>query len=390
MDFLPKRYQKQPPDIAHEQTEQLLDDMIAEIESVYGQAYTEMKQKAEKYLAWFVEMDEKKRKQFEKGEIAKKDYQDWRKNKLLEGRRWYAMSQTLADDLANSNGIAASIIGGYLPEVYAINGNYTAYVIEHSTQINTSFTLFNEQAIERLIREKPDLLPKPKIDIPKDIRWNKQNMTSAVMQSIIQGEDTYRLADRLAAITDANQTSAIRNARTMTTSAQNGGREDQFKRAQAMGIKSKKVWIATWDFRTRESHRRLDGEIIKMGEKFSNGLRYPGDPNGTPAEVYNCRCTEQQIFPDQDFSKFERNSKLGDMSYETWKNSKGGEPEFKTARNKNRDKAMHKEFRNLIGNKVPRKFAYFQDIKYNSPNKWAEMKSAARKARNQKRRQNGK
>lgn len=385
MAFLPERYKKNPPDIAHQQTEDLLDDMITEIESVYGQAYTEMKQKAEDYLQWFVEMDEKKRKQFEAGEITEVDYKNWRTNKLLESKRWNDMSTQLAENLANTNGIAASIINDYLPQMYAINGNYAAYVIEHTTKINIGFTLFNEQAIERLIRDKPDLLPKAKIDIPKDMRWNKQNMTSAVMQSIIQGEDTYQFAERLAAVTDMNQTSAIRNARTMTTSAQNGGKQDQFERAQRMGIKSQKVWIASLDFRTRESHRHLDGEIVDIDEKFSNGLKFPGDPNGAPAEIYNCRCSQQQIFPDQDFSKFDRYSKLGDMSYEEWKKSKGGEPQFKAARNANRDRKMYNEYKSLLGKKVPSTFKDFQNVKYNQPSKWSDLKSAARNARKKSR-----
>ncbi len=384
MPYLPERYKKHPPDIAHKQTEQLLSDMIAEIESVYGQAHTEMKKKADDYFKKFVAEDEKKRKQLEKGEITKQQYKKWRQNKILTGQRWYAMAQTLADDLTNSNGIAASIISGYLPTAYAINGNYAAYVIEHTTTIDTGFTLFNEQAIERLIREKPDLLPKPKVDIPKDIRWNKQNLNSAVMQSIIQGESVKDLAKRLASVTDMNQTSAIRNARTMITSAQNGGREDQYRRAESMGIKLGKRWIASLDHRTRDSHRQLDGEVVKINEQFSNGLEYPGDPNGDPREVYNCRCRTIAAFPDQDFSSFERHSKLGSMTYSQWKNSKGGEPEFKAARNAKRDKEMYKEYKKLLVGNAPKNFEEFQHIKYNEPSKWNEYKEKAREARNKK------
>lgn len=382
MHFLPERYKKNPPDIAHQQTEDLLDDMIAEIESVYGQAYTEMKKKSEDYFQWFVEIDEKKRKQYEKGEISKREYQNWRQNKILEGKRWYAMSTQLAEDLANANGIAASIINGYIPEVYAINGNYTAYIIEHATLIKTGFTLFNEQAIERLIRDNPDLLPRARIDIPLYLRWNKQNLTSAVMQSIIQGEDVYQLANRIAAVTDMNSNSAVRNARTITTSAQNGGRIDGFRRAQDIGINLKNRWLATLDGHTRESHRRIDGDVVEVGEKFANGLRYPGDPNGAPAEVYNCRCTVIAAFDNQDFSQFERNNRLGDMSYDEWKKAHGGEPIFKAARNANRDMNMHEEYRSLLGKKVPSRFSDFKDLKYNRTDEWSKMKSAARKARN--------
>jgi len=49
--------------------------------------------------------------------------------------------------------------------------------------------------------------------------------------------------------------------------------------------------MATLDERTRESHAEIDGEIVDIDKEFSNGLMYPADPDGEPAEVYNCRCT---------------------------------------------------------------------------------------------------
>ena len=52
-----------------------------------------------------------------------------------------------------------------------------------------------------------------------------------------------------------------------------------------------KQWDAAMDKRTRDSHARVDGEIRELDEKFSNGLRFPGDPLGSAAEVVNCRCT---------------------------------------------------------------------------------------------------
>lgn len=60
---------------------------------------------------------------------------------------------------------------------------------------------------------------------------------------------------------------------------------------QAKGADVVKQWDATLDGRTRDSHRRVDGEIRELDEKFSNGLMFPGDPNGSAAEVVNCRCT---------------------------------------------------------------------------------------------------
>lgn len=52
-----------------------------------------------------------------------------------------------------------------------------------------------------------------------------------------------------------------------------------------------KVWVATMDDRTRDSHAELDGSTIPVDEVFDNGCSFPGDPDGDPDEVVNCRCT---------------------------------------------------------------------------------------------------
>lgn len=385
-------------DVAYQETEDILAFMIAEIESVYGQAYNELLDQAEKHLAWFTKEDEKRRKMVEQGKLTKDEYQTWRRNQLLTGQHYYAMVQNMADTVTNSNVVAASIINSHLPEVYALNGNYTVYTIENHFGINTMYELIDLHTVERLMKDNPDLLPKAKVDIPKDQRWNKQKMNSAILQGILQGETTGQIAQRLAAVTDMNQTSAIRNAVTMSTSAQNGGRMDGYRYAQSVGVTGlKHRWLATLDGHTRLSHRQVDGDVVEIGKKFKNGLEYPGDPNGRPEEVYNCRCTTIAAFDDSEFDKdkgrnqhiYEEDSKVRNMTYDEWKNAKGDEPLFKAARNVNRDMRMHDEYRDLLKNAVPSRFKDFQEIKYGDPAAWKAMVSAARKARNARRRNNG-
>jgi hypothetical protein len=54
------------------------------------------------------------------------------------------------------------------------------------------------------------------------------------------------------------------------------------------------IWRATKDDRTRDSHITMDGQEVAEGEYFVTGdgnrLRYPGDPEGPPEEIINCRC----------------------------------------------------------------------------------------------------
>ena len=110
----------------------------------------------------------------------------------------------------------------------------------------------------------------------------------------MQGESIPDISKRLTHVTEMNLTSAIRNARTATTSAENRGRMDSYHRAQDMGVQIVKVWMATNDERTREEHLELDGQEREIDEPFENSIgkiMYPGDPDADPANVYNCRCT---------------------------------------------------------------------------------------------------
>jgi hypothetical protein len=67
---------------------------------------------------------------------------------------------------------------------------------------------------------------------------------------------------------------------------------DAQKVAVSKGAKVVKQWMSTLDGNTRNSHRRLDGQIREVDEPFEMGGKkamYPGD-FGDPAEDCNCRC----------------------------------------------------------------------------------------------------
>ena len=60
-----------------------------------------------------------------------------------------------------------------------------------------------------------------------------------------------------------------------------------------------------------------------MGEKFSNGCRYPGDPQAPYAEICNCRCTLVVAVDGIDQDSADRFSKLpAGTTYEQWKAGK--------------------------------------------------------------------
>lgn len=154
-----------------------------------------------------------------------------------------------------------------------------------------SFTLLDQKTVDRLRREGDVKLPYKKVNIPKDERWNTKLMSSKLLQGILAGDSIPTMAKSLLSVVGYNAASAVRNARTMVTGAENRGRLDSYEELADKGVIQKKVWIATADDRTRESHLELDGEEVDIDKPFSNGLMYPADPSGDPSEVYNCRCS---------------------------------------------------------------------------------------------------
>lgn len=326
-------------DPAHEETERLIADMEKRISKEYAQAEKEVQVKIDDYFDRFRLKDKKWQEWVADGKKTTAEYKQWRIGQMAVGKRWESMKQTIAEDFAHTDQIARSIVKGYMPEVYATNFNYGTYEVEVGAKVDTSFTLYDRQTVERIMRDNPDLLPAPGKKVSKDIadgkavRWNKQLIQSVMTQGILQGESIPNLATRLAKeVGDSDRKAAIRNARTMATGAQNAGRVDSYKRAEDMGIEMEQMWRATLDMRTRHEHRMLDGMRVKVGELFEvdgYSIRFPGDPNADPEMIYNCRCTLEGVVAglDKKSSELRDASAIEGMSYDEWKASKVEKPE---------------------------------------------------------------
>ena len=316
-------------DSGRNETDRKLEELEKEIHGIYAQANKELQEKMTEYFRKFRKRDEEKRKQLENGEITAEEYQRWRMGQMATGSRWKSMCDVIAKDMHNSNAIARSVTQGHMPEIYAINHNWSTYDIENKAMLNTNYAMYNSDVVENLLKENPDILPLLRdsdgnIVREKDIAWNRKVINAVMLQGILQGESIDKMAKRFEEVGVRNEKAAVRYARTATTGAENAGRIDGYRRAQKLGINVVKVWLATLDGRTRDTHRMLDGEEQEVEKEFSNGCMHPGDPNcPDPSEVWNCRCTLITKVDGQnyDVSKVKRDSKLGDMSYEEWKNN---------------------------------------------------------------------
>ena len=321
-------------DVAHKETDKILDNIEKRLRKEYRQATKEVEQKLDNYFAAFRRKDEKKRELLKAGEITEKEYERWRYGQMAVGKRWEDMRDKLATELTRVDVMARNIADGYMPEVYAVNHNFATYQIETKGKIDTSYTLYDAQSVERLVRENPQILPQvgrtTQELIDKGIikKWNMKNIQSTMMQGILQGESIIKLAKRMAYDVGAtNYKDCVRHARTMTTATQNAGRVDGFKRAQKMGIDVMQEWVAVLDGRTRHEHRQLDGQRKPVGEPFEidgEKLMYPADPTAPYRLTMNCRCTliGQIKGFERDTTAYRKDPDLDGMTYDEWKKAK--------------------------------------------------------------------
>lgn len=276
---------------ADQWTDAELDALEKKIVAEYGKAGQEVKKKAQEYFRKFRAQDLEMLARLEDGEITEEYYRLWRMNQLGRGERWEKLADNLAQRVTATNMTASAYINDTTPGIYSFNHNYEAYSIE-KVAANVSFTLMDEQTVKRLLMRRVRILPVTQVKERTDLSWNKRSLQKELLSGIMQGESIDKMAARFTHVTGMNRTSAVRNARTAVTGAQNAGRYTAISEANEMGCKAEKQWMATLDRRTRKSHQHMDLEHVPVEQQFSNGCMYPGDMDCRDgAEIYNCRCT---------------------------------------------------------------------------------------------------
>ena len=288
-------------DTAHLATDKKLEEMEKRLSAIYSRAEKEIGERWKEYLVESQDEIDELQKAYEiaqKGGDAKeirkagKKLASAKRERTLMDKRFKALTETTAAQLANVNKTALAYVNGQLPEVYSINYNAISPSVDGVG--GYTFALVDADTVKNLATTDKSLLPFKKLDEKKDIRWNVKKMNAEVLQGILQGEPMEKIAGRLSKVTEMNETAAIRNARTMVTGAENKGRQDSYKRAEEDGIVMKREWIATNDSRTRHWHAELDGVEVDIDEPWVNEfgeIMFPGDPSADPANTYNCRCS---------------------------------------------------------------------------------------------------
>ena len=150
-----------------------------------------------------------------------------------------------------------------------------------------------------------------------NIDFLKTTVRQEISRGIAQSLSYQEIARNIKSTTLVDYNKSLRIAKTEGHRIQCESAYNVQVRAKQKGANIVKQWDSTLDSRTRDSHQKLDGELVEVDEKFSNGLRYPGDSNGVASEVVNCRCALLQrakwALTDEEFTKM--NGKTNELQH---------------------------------------------------------------------------
>ena len=278
-------------DIAHAKTDQKLEEMEKRLSAIYSRAGKTVQKKMADYAKSIDEKSAEMLQAYNDAETedekrkAKKEYIRFYRQ-VVKSKEFSAFSANVADDLYKANVEASAYINSQTPYIYALNYNYI------NAEMAKDIDGFKPQKITEAEAEQYSGYTQQTIDRKKDTAWNKGNLKKSVIAGSLLLLGAYAIMKRSANSTvEKNRNSASMHSNGMGTDAENKARLDGMYRAEDMGNSITKIWIATLDNRTRDSHAALDGAEIALDEIFDNGCSRPRDPNGTPEEICNCRCS---------------------------------------------------------------------------------------------------
>lgn len=174
--------------------------------------------------------------------------------------------------------------------VFATFGERVRLLTRPPGKMGTAWALSTKDAYQDAIAKYTNKNARKKAKQIGDTTWD----IIATAMNTEPGDEAPSDSDITEDIQDALEDTSPARAATIARTETHGASQDAaFETAQALGLDVTKEWVSTLDERTRETHSDANGQEVAMHERFEVGedeLLYPGDPDGDPEEVINCRC----------------------------------------------------------------------------------------------------
>lgn len=287
-----------------------LERLELKLSALYKTTGKEVAAEYKKFIGKFSSEIDGMAEQLNNGEITEEDYQKWIRRTVIQSKDYRETVGMLATMLTNTDIAAMALLNNELPLVIAQSYDFVtslgfAAADEAGLTVGT-FQIYNAESVQKIIKDNPEILKEVYKD--KDYSWNRDNINKELTNSLVRGDSIQQTAARLQNVSDMDKNAAIRNARTAMTAAENLGRTEAAAEMRKNGVPIEEVWSATKDDKTRETHLLMDGTTRDANGEFGAGIidnpiRFPGDPQGDPEEIYNCRCRLSNVLKGIDHSQ---------------------------------------------------------------------------------------
>jgi len=224
-----------------------------------------------------------------------------------------------------------AILDSYFSEEYTsiyntlIKVYYNSYMLSMFNMLNGANIdlVFNQIPLEQV--EEAIKQPISSLYIKDRIIKNKSNsllrIKQSIIQNIIKGSDLKKLSKEVSNILNISRNQSMKISRTEINRIRNKGIERSYEEAENLGIQFKKVWLATLDNRTRDAHKKLDGQISDdKGYFHYNGHKTKSPSNfGVASLDINCRCTTIASMVNVNFKERKDNISKDIIKYSKYK-----------------------------------------------------------------------
>jgi SPP1 gp7 family putative phage head morphogenesis protein len=164
------------------------------------------------------------------------------------------------------------------------------------TIIQTGFTMDNAEALRILAAKRIKVIEMNDTAKTQVVEELREVLKDGLAEGVGQEEMARRIIEGLT----GKMSQIKKRSRTIARTEVN----NSFSEARWASIEEDPPkyirWVSSRDSKVRDSHEWLDGKVVRYGEEFPNGCKFPHDPNGAADEVINCRCTWEPVYLDEE------------------------------------------------------------------------------------------
>ena len=240
---------------------------------------------------------------------------------MAKYNRLNSLQRTLIEDLKEPWREVEKDMRALVGDAYQDSYYQHGFMLSRDVGINLSFGLVDRATISALYNE-PNLSG---LSLKETLSRTRYNLLIKERQSLVQGflkGDSYQtMARDIRDVFNKSFKDALRIVRTEGGRASSEGQLKSYDDAEDMGIEMDRIWLATLDSKTRDSHPALDGQKADKEGYF----HYRGEKTKAPrlwgiaSEDIDCRCST--IAKPRDVEYKVRRSNIGNkdiIEYETY------------------------------------------------------------------------